>query len=74
MREGDSKNFVAKSSKKNMSLKLFLRIKRDSNSTSTVLENLNLQLPTATIVGQIVLLETNNQVQKGITLYQILGL
>ena len=74
MREGGSKNFVAKSSKKNMSLKLFLRIKRDSNSTSTVLENLNLQLPTATIVGQIVLSETSNQVQKGITLYQILGL
>ena len=74
MRGEGSKNFVAKSSRKNMSLKLFLRIKRDSNSTSTVLENLSLRLPTATIVGQIVLLETNNQVQKGITLYQILGL
>ena len=42
MREGGSKNFVAKSSKKNMSLKLFLRIKRDSNSTSIVLANLSL--------------------------------
>ena len=74
MREGGSKNFVAKFSKKSMNLKLFLRIKRDLNSISIALENLNLQLPTATIVGQIVLLETNNQVQKGITLYQILGL
>ena len=74
MREGDSKNFVNKFRWKSMSLKLSLRIKRDSNNTSIVLENLNLQLPTATIVGQIVLSETNNQVQKGITLYQILGL
>ena len=74
MREGGSKNFVAKFSKKSMNLKLFLRIKRDLNSISIALENLNLQLPTATIVGQIVHSETNNQVQKGITLYQILGL
>ena len=74
MREGGSKNFVAKFSRKSMNLKLSLKIKRDSNNTSIVLENLSHQLPTATIVGQIVLLETNNQVQKGITLYQILGL
>ena len=74
MREGDSKNFVNKFRWKSTNLTPSLRIKRDSNNTYIVLENLNLQLPTATIVGQIVLLETNNQVQKGITLYQILGL
>ena len=74
MREGGSKNFVAKSNKKSMNLKLFLKIKRDSNSIYIVLGNLNLQLTTATIVGQIVHSETNNQVQKGITLYLILGL
>ena len=74
MREGDSKNFVNKFRWKSTNLKLSLRIKRDSNNTSIALENLNLQLPTATIVGQIVLSETNSQVQKGITLYQILGL
>ena len=74
MRGGDSKNFVAKFSRKSMNLKLSLKIKRDSNNTSIVLENLSHQLPTATIVGLIVLSETNNQVQKGITLYQILGL
>ena len=74
MRGGGSKNFVAKFSRKNTNLRLFLRIRRDSNSTCIALVNLNLQLPTATIVGQIVLSETSNQVQKGITLYQILGL
>ena len=74
MREGGSKNFDAKFSRKSMNLKPFHRTKKDWSTTCMVQVNLLLKWQTATILELTAHSGTNSRVRRGITLYQILGL
>ena len=74
MREGGSKNFDAKFSRKSMNLKPFHRTKKDWSITSMVQENLLLKWQTITILEPTAHSGTNSRVRRRITLYQILGL